>query len=593
MAAQETATKSAKQSSESKTDVIDNKRSAGTEQDEEDDDYYSSEEESEDEQPPPKAMQRRGGGQQQQMQQRQQRQQQMQQQQQQQMQQQQQQQDDGNKSFGLRLDLNLEIEIQLKARIHGDLTLIPKIPQTTTVQPPVISSRILVQSTLYQRVALSVAAPSPNGTGLDWTGLDPKLLSLPTLQQKGHAGLDQRLASPRSRPPPQRRRLRRLMVAMPDLNSVPASPHALATPRRRSSTQMPPPPVPASPSLNILPSNQNAVTQGSSSSSAAVPSPQATASQPVQPQPPQGDAAVGPGPGPLRHPRPLTATELHMQLEKEQEAVVNRLTRELSLLRAAHNASVVSNTSSTSGATSTHEPIADSSLLTGAGFSIPTTRRHHRTSSSASQNPGHQLASSYEARGHTSRSQPAPLSRQDSTASRRSQTGSPAPPSSFDPSSYFQQQRIPPSSVQPSSVGATPGSAVEQMSPGLMPATQRYEETAFYRNELEVAKKENEALKRRIRELERLVRDRRASDASRARSESVSTTASASIVPTMGSSIAGPRESSTSTPRQERERVLTHRSTTSVAGSVGVGVPEEEVKVGESAASAGLGDKPQ
>ena len=27
--------------------------------------------------------------------------------------------------------------------------------------------------------------------------------------------------------------------------------------------------------------------------------------------------------GPLRHPRPLTAAELHLQLEKEQEAVVS------------------------------------------------------------------------------------------------------------------------------------------------------------------------------------------------------------------------------------------------------------------------------
>lgn len=52
-------------------------------------------------------------------------------------------------------------------------------------------------------------------------------------------------------------------------------------------------------------------------------------------------------------------------------------------------------------------------------------------------------------------------------------------------------------------------------------------------------KRENDALKRQIRELERMVRDRRASDASR-------------------------------------------------AGSVAVGVPEDEVRVGESAASAGV-----
>lgn len=42
-----------------------------------------------------------------------------------------------------------------------------------------------------------------------------------------------------------------------------------------------------------------------------------------------------------------------------------------------------------------------------------------------------------------------------------------------------------------------------------MPATSRYEETAYFRNELESAKKENETLKRRIRELERMVHNRR------------------------------------------------------------------------------------
>lgn len=56
--------------------------------------------------------------------------------------------------------------------------------------------------------------------------------------------------------------------------------------------------------------------------------------------------------------------------------------------------------------------------------------------------------------------------------------------------------------------------------------TGRYEETAYHRHELEAVKRENEALKRKIRELERTLRARRASDASRTRSESVSTTAS-------------------------------------------------------------------
>ena len=61
-----------------------------------------------------------------------------------------------------------------------------------------------------------------------------------------------------------------------------------------------------------------------------------------------------------------------------------------------------------------------------------------------------------------------------------------------------------------------------------VPTTGRYEETAYHRHELDAVKRENEALKRRIRELERTLRARRQSDASvnRARSESVSTTAS-------------------------------------------------------------------
>lgn len=130
---------------------------------------------------------------------------------------------------------------------------------------------------------------------------------------------------------------------MPDLNSVPPSPHSLAVSRRRSShNTMPPPPVPQSPSLHVLPSNQGVVGHAqshsrsqsqshghgyghghgpsSSSTSSFAPPNQSSGSQPAFS--PALDSGVGPGPGPLRHPRPLTATELHMQLEKEQEAVV-------------------------------------------------------------------------------------------------------------------------------------------------------------------------------------------------------------------------------------------------------------------------------
>jgi hypothetical protein len=72
-----------------------------------------------------------------------------------------------------------------------------------------------------------------------------------------------------------------------------------------------------------------------------------------------------------------------------------------------------------------------------------------------------------------------------------------------------------------------------------------------------------------------LVRDRRASDAgSRPRSESASTATSVNM------STLGPG-AGIARPRGER--------LTSMLSSVGVGVPEDEVRVGESAASAGLG----
>lgn len=73
----------------------------------------------------------------------------------------------------------------------------------------------------------------------------------------------------------------------------------------------------------------------------------------------------------------------------------------------------------------------------------------------------------------------------------------------------------------------------------------------------------------------------RSGSASRSRSESVSTTASVSVaVGGGGASIAGQRE--------ERPRVV---SMMSQAGSVGVGVPEDEVRVGESAASGRDGNR--
>ena len=301
------------------------------------------------------------------------------------------------------------------------------------------------------------------------------------------------------------------------------------------------------------------------------------------------------------------------------------------MLRAVQNASVASNTSVISNASSASisasgAEIGDAYVGTGAPGLSHHRVMHHRTSSSASTrsltaNNGSISASlaGISSPAPVRPTQPLPiggisLSRQNSAASRRSLASSPSsahfmgsysgalPTHNFTPSSNPSD----PSTVNyfahrmsgTYSMAATPGSGpTNEHSPAILPGTPRYEETASYRGELENAKKENEALKRRVRELERMVRERRASDASRAsqggsgslaprpRSDSTSTTASVSVTAstaaTGGVSIAAPRDSDP-TGRSERPRVV------SAISSIGVGVPEEEVRVGESAASSGL-----
>ncbi|TVY39752.1 hypothetical protein LOCC1_G005480 [Lachnellula occidentalis] len=391
----------------------------------------------------------------------------------------------------------------------------------------------------------------------------------------------------------------------PDLNSVPPSPRPLSSPRltsttasRRASQQMAPPAI-APASLNILPSNQNAVNHTSP--------PLASPNMPATGGSAGGIAAdntgVGTGPGPLRHPRPLTAADLHLQLEKEQEAVVNRLTRELTTLRAAQNASVVSNASSTSTGLPDSADHNANHLLSGPSHPAPSQRRHHRSSSSTSTRSittgtaasistvggiagSIQSSTADRTRGNISRHDSIPqsqsLSRQSSmTDSRRSGASSPAPINSAQSSyqnpdhfSYFYGQRpsLPqyrePSSGNLGGLAANPaggeghghGHGHRSDSVTSVQTTGRYEETAYHRNELDAVKRENEALKRRIRDLERTLRARRPSDVSRTRSESVSTTASVRD-----------REVSGVGRGREREKE-----------------GEEDVRVGESARSAGV-----
>lgn len=235
------------------------------------------------------------------------------------------------------------------------------------------------------------------------------------------------------------------------------------------------------------------------------------------------------------------------------------------MLRAAQNASVVSNTSSTSAGL---PDTADTNhLLSGPSHPAPSQRRHQRSSSSTSTRSitavtnasistvggisgsitsGAPSSTADRTRGNVPRhdSIPQTLSRQNSmTSSRPSGASSPAPLSSAqssyqhpEPFPYFYQQRPGMPQFREPSTGNvntlssnTPDLTRQESATTSVQTTGRYEETAYHRNELEGVKRENEILKRRIRELERTLRARRQSDASRTRSESVSTTASINV----------------------------------------------------------------
>ncbi|KAF2107911.1 hypothetical protein BDV96DRAFT_606180 [Lophiotrema nucula] len=274
----------------------------------------------------------------------------------------------------------------------------------------------------------------------------------------------------------------------PDLNSVSASPriattsatapiatgaHTSTTPTvsRHSSTSasrrasqiypMSPPPLP-------LASPGGSIPQQASSGGHGHPFPPLSPS--ISGHVPSVDATGVP----MRHPRPLTAAELHLELEKEQEAVVNRLTRELSALRA-HSASVASTASSTTSNVlldATDPSIAHAGSLTGPTH--PTSARRHRSSSSVSR---------------TSYTGPATYS-----------TGIPLTPATAGIPHTHHRYSV---SSQPAT--SDPSSAQQARSASVV-STPRYEEVAHYKAELEDAKRENEVLKRRIRELERKIK---------------------------------------------------------------------------------------
>jgi hypothetical protein len=285
----------------------------------------------------------------------------------------------------------------------------------------------------------------------------------------------------------------------PDLNSVPVSPRPSVT-SNPSSTQ------PATGSL----SRTNSTTAPLSRQNSTTGSRRASQIYPMSPPPlplaspgggipisaQQGHAfpPLSPGGGhipvsnvdslgtPMRHPRPITPAEMHLVLEKEQEAVVNRLTRELSALRA-HSASVASTTSIASSAASGAllDPNDSSHAGSVTGSMQMTPSRRHRSSSSVSR-------------------------------------------SGLPPGSYPHRYSI---SSQPAAGDPTHR---DHRSSSVV-STPRYEEVAQQRAELEDVKRENEALKQRIRDLERMIRSSGDADAQRGRRGAPST---ASTVPAAG-----------------------------------------------------------
>ncbi|PNS20765.1 hypothetical protein CAC42_2696 [Sphaceloma murrayae] len=254
---------------------------------------------------------------------------------------------------------------------------------------------------------------------------------------------------------------------------------------------------------------------------------------------------------PLRHPRPMTAAELHLELEKEQEAVVNRLTRELSTLRAQHSASVasVASTHSHSSTTSTPsllpiDPADPNPNHQITGPTHPTPSRRHRSSSSLSQRNLPLLSSASSASTHgqsqashdraTAAGGPAPLSRHPSISASGTSTPARIPSDTHQgltlPHRPSLSQATSFTSVNTSSTHATLGSNVSTPShshshggptsnPGGGVTSAHFVDAERARQELETVKSENEALREKVKSLERMLRRRRESAGSAAAAE--------------------------------------------------------------------------
>lgn len=332
----------------------------------------------------------------------------------------------------------------------------------------------------------------------------------------------------------------------------------------------------------------------------------------------------------------MTPAELYLELEKEQEAVVNRLTRELSALRAQHSASVASNHSVTSASSTTPSllPVDSTEANQTHQIAAPTQTtpsRRHRSSSSLSGVSGRALPANTATSSsphasmmpHHGQSQASadraaaatgtPLSRNPSisasgtsTPARQGLTDYNAGASLTLPHRPSLSQATSFTSQNTSSTHATLGSIAGPFSPttagvpmgsSLHAPLQYGIDADRSRAELEAVKLENEALKDKIRALERALRQRRressASDMSSISGALTSAAPSANAAPRAqpGSTTAGVNVSAwaagAGSARDRSESQGTEASTRpQLAGQED---RDDVVKVGESAGNSGLG----
>ncbi|KAB8073455.1 hypothetical protein BDV29DRAFT_136211 [Aspergillus leporis] len=215
--------------------------------------------------------------------------------------------------------------------------------------------------------------------------------------------------------------------------------------------------------------------------------------------------------GPLRHPKPLTPSDIHSMLEQEQEAMVNRLSRELSVLRQ-QTASVASTTSSTS--TTLNDPIDtlhSSPYLSSSAY--PAVSRRHRSSSSLSSSyiptvQGSRTGSGagiMPSRDVPSTSSRPGRSREPSLTSPRPSEGTVLP---FSPPSLQSQQTDQFSNAAHGSPSYSHRNSLSQQRPRNT-SISRPDEVIRQRGELDALKRENEGLRRRVRDLELIIRRHR------------------------------------------------------------------------------------